>query len=87
MNSAALTKQLSQFEKTLIAARLLPLFWNAAPVAELEAYAKTNFPPSPQTTQGLHQMELIAQTAARVAPAVDQWVVANGFAAQPAAVK
>ena len=62
-------------------------FWNAAPAAELEAYAKANFPPSPQTTAGLHQMQLIAQTAARVAPAVDQWVVANGYAAQPAAVK
>ncbi|MBV9646907.1 MAG: M1 family metallopeptidase [Candidatus Eremiobacteraeota bacterium] len=78
-NDAKLLEHFSSFERSLFAARFLPAFWNGAPPAELEAYAKAHIPPqlSAQLAQANHQIELTVATADRVVPAVDRWVAAH----------
>jgi aminopeptidase N len=78
-NESALVEHLSSFEKSLIVARFLPAFWNAAPAAELEAFAKSKMPPESagQLKQAMNQVHVAAASADRVVPPLDQWVAAN----------
>ena len=78
-NAPKLQEHFSEFEQVYIGTKLLPLFWNAAPQAELEAYIKAHMPPGlPQTAQVLHLLDLTIATANRVVPEVDAWVSTKG---------
>ncbi len=78
-NAPAMASHLSSFERAFLVSRSLPAFWNAAPYAELEAFAKANAPPeaSAQVNQALHQVQLQISVANRLTPLLDQWVASH----------
>ena len=80
-----MSEHLSGFERALIFSRFLPVFWNAAPYADLDAFSKAQVPADgeAQRQQALHEVQLTISTADRLDPLVDAWVASH----QPASTK
>ena len=71
-HSDELGSKISAFMRPLVIPQLAPLFWNAAPVAELDALidATPNLPPA-SALKAKHQIDVRVNQRAQLLPAVD----------------
>lgn len=68
----ALASKLSAFERPLVLPQLAPLFWNTAPVAEIDALidATQNVPPD-QAARAKHRIDVRLSQRAQLLPSID----------------